>query len=117
MIRQRYPADDPRVAEFAIELASTRGDDRSNWFGSRWRQWPWLIWSGPVPDEGDEEAAANTLVQTWWWRFRAESKVTEIADEEFALYLLTWSDSTTITCGSTGSGSGASWPAAWRAPC
>ena len=90
VIRLPYPPDDPRVAEFAVELARARGEDSAKWFGSRWRTWPWLIWSGPLPDDGDEEAAINAFVRKGWWQFNGKGKVTEIADERWVLDTLSW---------------------------
>jgi hypothetical protein len=51
---------------------------------------PWLIWSGRLPSDGDEEAAVNALVQTRMWRFHGEGKLDEIEDEARAIELLTW---------------------------
>jgi hypothetical protein len=69
------------VAEFAAELAAA--------WGAPPNTPPWLIWSGPLPHDGDEHAAATALVRERWWEFDGDGKLDEI-DEATAVELLTW---------------------------
>lgn len=83
--RRSTEPDDPRVAEFAAEFAAGRGTRLQ----TRDRGRPWLIWSGPLPSDGDEHAAATALVRERWWEFNGKGRLDEI-DERTALQLLTW---------------------------
>ena len=57
--RRSTEPDDPRVAAFADELAAARGETASTH-----TQWPpRLIWSGPLPSDGDELTAITALVR------------------------------------------------------
>jgi hypothetical protein len=70
--------DDPRVAAFADELAAARGGVP-----------PSLVWSGDLPSDGDEHAAATALVRERWWEFNGEGRLEEL-EEHDARELLTW---------------------------
>ena len=83
--RRSTEPDDPRVAAFADELAAARGETASTH-----TQWPpWLIWSGPLPSDGDELAAITALVRERWWEFNGDGRLDEM-DEGPAVQLLTW---------------------------
>jgi hypothetical protein len=75
--RRSIDPDDPRVAALLGEVEAMRGT-RS----------PWLIWSGPLPSDGDEHAA-TALVRERWWEFNGHGRLDEM-DEGAAVQLLTW---------------------------
>ena len=76
--RRSTRPDDPGVAALAGELDAARGAVP-----------PWLIWSGPLPTDGDDHAAATALVRERWWEFNGRGRLDEI-EEQSALELLTW---------------------------
>ena len=88
-VRLQHSPDDPRVSDFVEELARERGETGEKWFGSRWRAWPWLVWSGPLPTGADEHAAVTALVCGRWWEFSGKGRLAEL-DESRALELLAW---------------------------
>jgi hypothetical protein len=82
--RRSTEPDDLRVAAFIDELTAAWGQT-----ASARMQRPWLIWSGPLPSDGDDHGALTALVRERWWDFNGEGRLDEI-DDSTALELLTW---------------------------
>ena len=76
--RRSIDPDDLRVAALVGEVEAMLGTRP-----------PWLIWSGPMPSDGDEHTAATALVRERWWEFNGHGGLDEM-DEGPAVQLLTW---------------------------
>jgi hypothetical protein len=71
-------ATDPRLAQFAEELAQARGATL-----------PFLVWSGHLPPGDEATEAVNQLFRRPWWLFTGRGRLNEI-DADWAVELLTW---------------------------